>query len=997
MNNKLKKRATTVLLSICMAAASVGTSIPVCAAETTADEAAVSEEATAEQEEVSKETENTDTGLTVDESFAEESIVEESDDGEPAGVEAALDGESAARIEEEPPVAEEEPQKETGEIADREEKRNETSDEQDETSDTSVTVEEALAEETDSADPGDTSTEAAETVEPPVIEESLEMTKESEALAAEVVDSGTCGTNAKWTLTGTGDSLTLTISGSGKMDNYDYAIGPWGKRKDVKTLVIEEGITSVGKYAFIELSGLQQVSLPDTLTVIKSFAFCECEALEEIRIPEGVTSIEYAAFSGCGSLTNVALPDSLRTFGSEVFDNCTSLREIILPDNLNTIGSYCFRGCSSLRELVLPDSVSSIGKWVFEDCSRLGKIVLPSTWTSIGESVFERCSGLKSIVIPANVTTIKSYAFSGCSSLKSISFPNGIKGIGYHAFEGCSSLQSVSLPNTMKTIAYGAFEGAGLTSIEIPNGVTSIGNGAFSDCVSLQSVTLPKGLTEIGYMAFDGCGELTRFIVDAENKTFSAKDGVLFSKDQKKLIICPGGITGVYVVPSGVKSIESYAFQNCKKLTGIEFPNSLEEIGEYMIIGCTGIKRITIPNKDTRIVEIGLVIDSDDIEYGNEDYDYDEPMLVHFHPDYVMYGPKGSKAETFAHRYDIEYVYICNTHTWNKNYTVDSKATCAAEGCESIHCSVCDAIKSGSIRAIPRTDHTYGEWTVAKEPTETERGIKERECSYCGAKEQTKIPALAPLPIEEQEISGIAERRYTGEARTLNIEITSDDELLTEGKDYTVSYKNNTNLGEATVIITGIGEYKGTVEKKFRIFLDTTSKVTCTNVASGIKVSWEKVLGATSYYVFRDDVLLFKTSALAVTDKEVKYNGGTKYVYKVLATAKGTGDSPKARTATMYRLMPVGIKSLTNPSAGKMTVTYDKSKGCYGYVVRYGLKKDMSDANVVTVKGENTLSRTFSGMKKGKTYYVQVRTYMLENGVRYYSGYCTTKTITIKK
>ena len=79
-----------------------------------------------------------------------------------------------------------------------------------------------------------------------------------------------------------------------------------------------------------------------------------------------------------------------------------------------------------------------------------------------------------------------------------------------------------------------------------------------------------------------------------------------------------------------------------------------------------------------------------------------------------------------------------------------------------------------------------------------------------------------------------------------------------------------------------------------------------------------------------------------------------------------------------------------------MTVTYDKSKGCYGYVVRYGLKKDMSDANVVTVKGENTLSRTFSGMKKGRTYYVQVRTYKLDNGVRYYSGYCTTKTVKVR-
>lgn len=950
----MKKRVIAVLLSICTAAAGIGTSIPVCAAETTADEAAVSEEATAEQEEVSERTENTDTGLTAEVSFAEESIVEEPADGEPAGDEAALDGEPATQMEEEPPVAEEGPQ--------------------DVSSDALVPVEDASAEETESADQGDTSTEAAATVEPPVIEESLEMTKETEALASEVVDSGKCGTNAKWMLTGTGDDLTLTISGSGIMANYDYADGPWGNRKDVKTLVVEEGITSVGKYAFMGLSGLQQVSLPDTLTVIKRFAFYKCEALEEIRIPEGVTSIEYAAFSGCSSLTDAALPDSVCTFGSEVFNKCTSLREIILPDNLNTIGSYCFYGCSSLREIVLPDSVSSIG-----------------------ESVFARCSGLKSIVIPKNVTVIKANAFYGCSSLKSISFPNGLKGIGNSAFEGCSSLKSVSLPNTVKTIGYGAFEGTGLTSIKIPNGVTSIGNGAFLDCVSLQSVTLSKGLKEIGYMAFDGCGELTRFIVDAENKTFSAKEGVLFSKDRKKLIICPAGISGVYVVPSGVKNIESYAFQNCKKLTGIEFPKSLEDIGEYMIIGCTGIKRITIPNKDTGIVKTGLVIDIYDLEYGNEDYDYDEPMLVDFHPDYVLYGPKGSEAETFAHIYDIEYVYICNTHTWNKKYTVDSKATCAAEGCESIHCSVCDAIKGGSVRTIPKKDHTYGEWTVAKEPTETERGIKERKCAYCGAKQQAKIPALAPLPIEEQEISGIAERRYTGEARTLNIEITSDDELLTEGKDYTVSYKNNTDLGEATVIITGIGEYKGTVEKKFCIFLDTTSKVTCTNVASGIKVSWEKVPGATSYYVFRDDIVLFKTSALAVTDKEVKYNGGTKYVYKVLATAKGTGDSPKARTATMYRLMPVGIKSLTNPSAGKMTVTYDKSKGCYGYVVRYGLKKDMSDANVVTVKGENTLSRTFGGMKKGKTYYVQVRTYMLENGIRYYSGYCTTKTITIKK
>ena len=126
-------------------------------------------------------------------------------------------------------------------------------------------------------------------------------------------------------------------------------------------------------------------------------------------------------------------------------------------------------------------------------------------------------------------------------------------------------------------------------------------------------------------------------------------------------------------------------------------------------------------------------------------------------------------------------------------------------------------------------------------------------------------------------------------------------------------------------------------------------------------------------------------------------NAGKKYTYKVVATRKGIGDSPKARSATMYRLLPVGIKTVANTAAGKMTVTYDSGKVCSGYVVRYGLKSDMSDAKVITVKGAETTSRTFGGMTKGKTYYVQVRTYMIDNGTRYYSGYCTTKTVKIEK
>ena len=178
-----------------------------------------------------------------------------------------------------------------------------------------------------------------------------------------------------------------------------------------------------------------------------------------------------------------------------------------------------------------------------------------------------------------------------------------------------------------------------------------------------------------------------------------------------------------------------------------------------------------------------------------------------------------------------------------------------------------------------------------------------------------------------------------------------------------------------------------------------TAKVSLTNVASGIKVSWEKVEGAKYYKVYRGDKFLFTTSRLYGTDQGVKSANGTKYTYKVVASLtkeETDGDSLKQRTGTGYRLIPVGIRSLSSPSAGRMTVTYDKNDKAYGYVVRFGLKSDMSDAKVITVKGADTTSRTFSGLSSGKTYYVQVRTYKLENGVRYYSGYCTTKTVKVR-
>ena len=295
--------------------------------------------------------------------------------------------------------------------------------------------------------------------------------------------------------------------------------------------------------------------------------------------------------------------------------------------------------------------------------------------------------------------------------------------------------------------------------------------------------------------------------------------------------------------------------------------------------------------------------------------------------------------------------------------------------------------------------------------TEWKTPLKKKTSLYlCWVKEgeiynyNNCIPAgtLEVLPegakdVSELSISGIADKTHTGKEITQKVVVKDGDKELVPDTDYSLTYENNVDVGKASVIIEGAGNYTGKVTKTFAILPAASKKVTIYNVAQGLKVTWLPVEGATRYHVYRGDERIKTTSKLEITDGDVKMNLGERFTYKVVATAAGAGDSLVARTGTYYRLLPVGIRTVKNTAAGKMTVTYDKSPGSSGYVVRFGLKSDMSDAKVITVKGEDTLSRTFSGLTKGKTYYVQVRTYKIVDGIRYYSAYCTTKTVKISK
>ena len=386
------------------------------------------------------------------------------------------------------------------------------------------------------------------------------------------------------------------------MANYEYLIGlPWNipwydKRRTIDSVLIEDGVTSIGRGAFNECTSLTSVTIPNSVKRINDGAFIYCHSLTSVTIPDGITSIGNDVFNDCDSLTSVTIPNSVTRIGRWTFSYCRSLTSVTIPNSVTSIGDYAFNCCSSLTSVTIPDSVTSIGDSAFMGCDSLTSVTIPNSVTSIGGSAFTACDKLTAIevsadnsrfcsidgvlfnknrteliccpagktvshyTIPNSVTSIDDYAFYYCSSLTSVTIPDSVKSIGERAFCYCDSLTSVTIPDGVTSI--GDFEFGwcrSLTSVKIPNSVTSIGIWAFYACHSLTSVTVPDGVTSIGESAFFGCNSLT-----------SA------------------------TIPDSVTSIGSSAFESCSSLTSLTIPYSVTSIGEEALLNCNRLTAIEV-------------------------------------------------------------------------------------------------------------------------------------------------------------------------------------------------------------------------------------------------------------------------------------------------------------------------------------------------------------------------------------------------------------------
>ena len=303
-------------------------------------------------------------------------------------------------------------------------------------------------------------------------------------IIASAATSGTCGDNLTWTF----DNGTLTISGTGEMEDYYWEENhraPWFKnRESIKNVVIEEGATNISTYAFYCCSNLINITISNSVTNIESDAFATCSSLTNITIPNSVMSIEEFAIIDCDNLESITISNSVTNIGDGLCYRCSNLKNIyvdknnqyyssengilfnkdksklikypdgkinkqcLIPDNVTDIGEYAFAACSSLTSITIPNSVTSISDRAFYYCSSLTSITIPNSVTSIGGSAFNSCSSLTNITIPNSVTCIDAYTFMRCSSLTSITIPNSVTSIEYGAFNECSSLTDVYYTGT---------------------------------------------------------------------------------------------------------------------------------------------------------------------------------------------------------------------------------------------------------------------------------------------------------------------------------------------------------------------------------------------------------------------------------------------------------------------------------------------------------------------------------------------------------------------
>ena len=419
-------------------------------------------------------------------------------------------------------------------------------------------------------------------------------------------------------------------------------------------VVIPSSVTTIGDRAFYDCFNLTEIDLPNELEEINNNAFAGT-GITSLHIPYKAklnksalgsmgrlktltfasdyqcVSFGRGAISSCVQLESITIPDSVENLGEYAFQSCLALLSVQFGEDskLKTIGQYAFDNCQNLKSIEIPSGVTQLSSHLFEGCAQLTDIKLPESITMIDTQAFSFCMALTEIVIPDSVTEIEGGAFANCYNLKSVVLPSGIHKISVALFSDCFGLESVTIGHNIDLIVGSAFERCeSLKSIVIPASVAYVDGYVFQDCHNLTIYCEAASKPEIWEESWNisNCPVVWGYnnITSNSQVDYVVHDGKAYItnwKEEGNVIELPSSVDGYVVagfggifantdvseivIPVGVTSIGSYAFNNCQNLSKITFEeeSQLRFIGEYAFSNCLSLTSIDIPSNVVTIEE----------------------------------------------------------------------------------------------------------------------------------------------------------------------------------------------------------------------------------------------------------------------------------------------------------------------------------------------------------------------------------------------------------
>lgn len=421
-------------------------------------------------------------------------------------------------------------------------------------------------------------------------------------------------------------------------------------------------LTEIGGSAFLDCSAITEIKLPASLQTLKDKSFANCISLQKVVLGNGAithTTGTSGSFLKCKSIKELTILSGKVTFKVKdmLADSYKTISSVVFGEDVTEIGSTAFSECLGIKgvlDLSQCDKLTSIGYLAFYGCSKLLGVRLPKNLTKIDSSAFSGCSGLSGVLdmsVCNKLVSLGSSAFYGCSNISGIKFPKNIKTIGSSCFTNCyniagsidmsgctelqkiensifssdKKIQTVKLPPNITEIADSAFlKCSGLTEIKLPESLTKIGNKAFGECTALASVEFGKGdiLIATGNDAsFYNDRDITKLSVLKGNINFKCSDVFPHSYQKIKTLILGEGITGIgasaFSSCNGIEgtlnlgncraliAIGNQAFNSCYGITGVQFPASLQTLGELAFNGCNGINTMMDLSQCTSMQSIG--------------------------------------------------------------------------------------------------------------------------------------------------------------------------------------------------------------------------------------------------------------------------------------------------------------------------------------------------------------------------------------------------------